>query len=425
MNTAEIKQYHHEIADTAWLLVLQGLNLLVPLFVWPYLMHTVGAEQFGVFGFGHAMADYACLIVDFGFNLSATKRVVLAKNNPQELNRIFTATMSAKILLTLVAFVIYVSVLCVPHYQAYRQVALIMFLSVVASAFSMVWIFQGMGYIRQVSIINAVAKIIFLPQVFWLVNSPDDLWVAVVIHCSMHLCSAICVVTVLYRKHWVRLVKITRADVWGEMKLSAPIFLSQAATSVYTALFVVILAYFVSKQEVGWYTSADKVMRVMVSLLLIPISGAFYPKISALSVSNRAEARRFIKWIIVFLTIVFAIGGTVLCFAADMVVEWLGADYEGMQSLLYMVAFLPIPITIGAVCGQFGLLALGNEYAKKLYTQVYYVAAIWAIVSVVVLTNIWGTIGAMIALVSTEVLVCLSLVGCYIYTQKLEKELNN
>ena len=136
MNTAEIKQYHHEIADTAWLLVLQGLNLLVPLFVWPYLMHTVGAEQFGVFGFGHAMADYACLIVDFGFNLSATKRVVLAKNNPQELNRIFTATMSAKILLTLVAFVIYVSVLCIPHYQAYRQVALIMFLSVVASAFS-------------------------------------------------------------------------------------------------------------------------------------------------------------------------------------------------------------------------------------------------------------------------------------------------
>lgn len=140
MATNQFRQYHHELADTAWLFVLQGLNLLVPLFVWPYLMRTVGAEQFGVFGFAHALADYACLIVDFGFNLSATKRVVLARENKAELNRIFSATMCAKIILLFIAFCLYASVLFIPRYQAYRTMALFMFLSVVASTFSMVWL---------------------------------------------------------------------------------------------------------------------------------------------------------------------------------------------------------------------------------------------------------------------------------------------
>lgn len=414
MVTNRISQYHHELADTAWLFVLQGLNLLVPLFVWPYLMRTIGAEQFGVFGFAHSLADYACLIVDFGFNLSATKRVVLARDNQDELNRIFTSTICAKILLLIVAFAIYASVLFIPHYAAYRQMALLMFLSVVASTFSMVWLFQGMGKIRLVSMINAAAKIIFLPQVFWLVNSPDDLWIAVLIHCAMHISSTIVVVSVMYRQHWVKLQRVTRSDIFGEMKLSAPIFLSQAATSIYTALFVVILAYYVSQQQVGWYTSSEKVMRVMVSVILLPISGAFYPKISAMSVNNRAEAMRFIRWIILFLVAVFLVGGTALCLTADYVVEWLGSDYEGMQPLLYMVAFLPVVVTVGGVCGQFGLLALGNEHTKHIYTRVYYVAAAWALVSVFVLTRLFGEFGTMTSLVSTEVLVCISMLVCYI-----------
>ena len=205
MLTANLKQYHHELADTAWLVVLQGLNLLVPLFVWPYMMRTMGAEQFGIFGFAHSMANYACLIVDFGFNLSATKRVVLARNNQDELNKIFSATMVAKLFLLAVAFVLYASVLFIPKYATCRPMALLMFITVVAVTFQMVWLYQGMGKIRLISIINAVAKIIFLPLVFLFVKAPEDCWVAIVIHCAMYLCSGICIVTILYNKHWVKI----------------------------------------------------------------------------------------------------------------------------------------------------------------------------------------------------------------------------
>lgn len=58
--------------DTMWVTVLQGLNYLIPLFVWPYIMAVLGAEGFGIVGFSLQLMQFMMIVVDFGFNLSAT-----------------------------------------------------------------------------------------------------------------------------------------------------------------------------------------------------------------------------------------------------------------------------------------------------------------------------------------------------------------
>jgi O-antigen/teichoic acid export membrane protein len=60
-------------------------------------MVVLGAEKFGYFGFSLAVIQYLMLIVDFGFNLSATKRVAQTRENQNELNNIFSATLLAKL----------------------------------------------------------------------------------------------------------------------------------------------------------------------------------------------------------------------------------------------------------------------------------------------------------------------------------------
>lgn len=82
-------RYKKEFWDTIYLVALQGLNYVAPLIVYPYLMIVLGAEKFGYIGFSLAIIQYLMLIVDFGFNLSATKRIAIAQNNQSELNNIF------------------------------------------------------------------------------------------------------------------------------------------------------------------------------------------------------------------------------------------------------------------------------------------------------------------------------------------------
>ncbi|HBO77602.1 MAG TPA: flippase, partial [Cupriavidus sp.] len=50
----------------------QGLNYLIPLITLPFLVSHVGAQVFGVVAFGQAVAVYAQLVADYGFNISAT-----------------------------------------------------------------------------------------------------------------------------------------------------------------------------------------------------------------------------------------------------------------------------------------------------------------------------------------------------------------
>ena len=125
-----------EIKDVFYLVVLQGLNYVAPLLVLPYLMIVLGAEKFGYIGFAQSVCAYLMILVDFGFNLSATKRIALAKENPEELNKIFSATVGAKVILLGISFFCFLLLLLVPQFEVYRSTMIIFFGIVIANAFS-------------------------------------------------------------------------------------------------------------------------------------------------------------------------------------------------------------------------------------------------------------------------------------------------
>ena len=151
-----------ELKDVFYLLALQGLTYVVPLLVLPYLMKVLGAEKFGYIGFSLSVAQYLMLLVDFGFNLSATKRIALAKDDQEDLNRIFSATVYAKMVLLLVSFLLLLGLSLVPEFAVYRTTMLVMFLVVMGQAGLFVFLFQGLGQIKWVSIFNGIAKIAVL-----------------------------------------------------------------------------------------------------------------------------------------------------------------------------------------------------------------------------------------------------------------------
>ena len=161
----------HEVKDILYLVVLQGVNYLVPLMVLPYLMTVLDAEGYGYFAFAVAVCQYLMILVDFGFNLSATKRIALVRDNPEQLNKVFSATVSAKIVLLAVAYLILFWVGLIPRFEMYRTTMQVMFLMVVGNTFVFVFLFQGLSKIRWVAVITSVSKLLVLPLTFWLVTS--------------------------------------------------------------------------------------------------------------------------------------------------------------------------------------------------------------------------------------------------------------
>lgn len=398
-----------EAKDTIWLIGLQGVNYLVPLFVWPYLMVALGAEQFGVYSFGIALAQYLMMLIDFGFNLTASKQIALAQGDELETNRIFSATMTAKLLLLCLSGIIVAIVSVIPAYTVYRNIVWITWLMVVGNAFSMFWLFQGLGKIKLISIVNTAMKLLILPLVFVFVKTPADANIAAWIQAAVFVGSGIVIVWLTKKLSLAQVVPIQWKDIKEQLKSSFYIFLSSAATSTYTALFVVILAYMVSADEVGRYSAAEKIMRSICYLIWMPISQAYFQRASKLGKENPIEGKRLMRHLTLFIIVALGFAGIAIAIAAEPLVNLLGKDYTGIGTIAAILSVVPVLIGIGGIQGQMGLIAMGGEREKKAFRNVYLMAGVIALVSVCILSYIWGAVGAAIALVLAEGFVCVSM----------------
>jgi len=405
-NKENVQSTARELKDVIYLLGLQGLNYIAPLLVLPYLMKVLGAEKFGYIGFSLAVMQYLMLVVDFGFNFSATKRIALAKNNQEELNNIFTSTLYAKIGLLAISATALLVISLIPNFEIYRTTMFVMFLMVVGCTFTFVWLFQGLGQIRFIAIFNAIAKLAILPLTFVFVKSADDYLTAAFLQSSVYVFVALISVGYVIEKKWVNITSFVKKNVFFELKESYPLFLSSAATSVYTISFVIVLGYFATAETVGQYSAVDRIMRALCYLIFIPIAQAFYPKIVSLGAENKTAALVLIKKIFIFVVAAMLTIFLAMFFLSPYAVEFLGKDYQNSLPLFKIMAFVPIFVGAGGVVAQLGILALGDNTDKKNYRSVYFIAGAVALVCIFASIPFFGAIGAAVSLLITEIVVC-------------------
>ena len=126
------------------LLVLQAANYLLPLLILPFLVRVLGTDKFGLVMFAQSLAVFLTVFVDFGFNLSGTREISLARDDKNKLSEIFNAIMIVKLLLIVVAF----GILCIivnvfTRFSIDKNVYLLSFGIVIGQALFPVWFFQG------------------------------------------------------------------------------------------------------------------------------------------------------------------------------------------------------------------------------------------------------------------------------------------
>ncbi len=457
----QISTNRKELVDTLYLMMLQGINQLLPIFVMPYLMIKLGATGYGYVGFALSVIQYLIIIVDFGFNLSATKHIAMVKDDYVERSRVFWNVIAAKsVLLTVSAVILGTLLVAVPTFQFYSRAIIATFPMLLGSVFTFMWFFQGIGKIRLFSIINTISKVTLLPLIFIFVKSPNDYVLAAFLQAAVFLFTAIISNVYIIYKRLINWVPPIWTGIQSELHTSFPLFLSSASTSIYTQLIVVVLGFYCTTDIIGKYSSAERIMRAVCFLVYTPLNQVFFPKISSVSAKNRSEARRLFGQVRILVLMVMAIVGVAIWtssiwlpsvlgedysgldiylkifaltpFAIGVggvygqmgvgVAIWtssiwlpsvLGEDYSGLDIYLKIFALTPFAIGVGGVYGQMGLIALGNEHTNHRFRDVYFIAAIASICMMFIFIPSLQAIGASIVVTATEVVVAILMIYNY------------
>jgi PST family polysaccharide transporter len=93
------------------LYLLQIANYIIPLVLLPYLTRVLEPERFGLVSFAQGLMFLFALLVNYGFSLSGTRAVALARADPERFSRVAADIWGAKLALLAAALVVLVALL--------------------------------------------------------------------------------------------------------------------------------------------------------------------------------------------------------------------------------------------------------------------------------------------------------------------------
>ena len=140
----KINQLRNQIVfkNYLYLLVIQGSNVLLPLISFPYLVRVLGTTNYGIVMMAHSLSIFLGIIVDFGFNISATREVAVLKDDKKMLSKYYTNILFIKTFLILISFTILLFIVTfVYKINVYKEVYLLSFGVVIGQALFPTWFF--------------------------------------------------------------------------------------------------------------------------------------------------------------------------------------------------------------------------------------------------------------------------------------------
>ncbi|CUH94475.1 putative membrane protein [Propionispora sp. 2/2-37] len=383
--------------NVSYLSILQMFNYLLPLLTMPYLVRVLNAEMFGLVAFSQAFIQYFIIIVDFGFNLSATKDVSIYRSNKEKLSEIVSSVLIIKMSLLLVFFVVLCGmVFSIDKFRSYYLIHLYTYGMVVGNALFPVWFFQGQERMQYITILNVVAKTIFTLLIFLVVRVETDyLLVPLFNSLGQFIIGSVSLYIIFTKFDIVFFIpKVTVLK--GYLVDSFHLFLSRACLSLYTVANTVLLGFVTTNEVTGYYAVAEKLVRAMEGLVQ-PLTDAVYPYMA------RTRNKAFIKKMIKRATAITVLMVAVVFIVSDSLFGLVFGHAFLHSSYLFKLFLLEVLVTIPSALLGLPLLVAFGHY--KWFNGSNIIGFIFYLISLAMIYREFNVVSLIIVTVLSQVIV--------------------
>jgi PST family polysaccharide transporter len=372
--------------------IIQFVNYVFPLITVPYISRIIGPEGYGIINYASAFIGYFTILIAFGFDLTATRRISQNVDDKEYINKVVSQVLTSRILLFILSAAIFLLALKYFHpLQNDLRVATIIYVGTIAAAISPQFIFQGFQELVIFAKMNFVRGILNTILVFVLIKVPSDyLWLPVLTTFFMITINLSLFIYAI-KKFEIKLKLISFFSALKFLRNEKMIFFSTVIISLYTSTNTVVLGFFAETREIGFYTTSQAFITIVSSIVTIPISMALYPFIGrAFSVSkeNGINLVKKIFPIIFYITLIASL--LVLVLAPFLIRLVYGHKFDASVPALQIISFLPLIIGVSNVFGVQLMLNLGLD---KMFFKSTFIASIIGVLLNLFMSKYYGYIG--------------------------------
>lgn len=375
-----------------------------PLATIPYLARVLGPVHWGIVAFAQALGLYLAMVVEFGFNLSATRRVARAWDDRKQLEEIAAGVMGAKIFLAILCLL--AMVLLQQFVRSFQRYGIILWagaFSGIGQGFSMLWFFQGLERMKLPAAMDMLGKAAAAAGIFVFVHTQQDAWKVVGLQCICFWGVTAILLTITYRdiKFCWPNVNIIRSA----LRDSAAMFLFRSSVSLYTTANALILGAVSTPLAVGFYSGAERLVKALANLLS-PLTQSLYPRLNRLLATDRAGAVSLARISLVVTTLCALAFCITTLIAAPLITRIvLGPGYGAAVPVMRILSLLLPAVAVSTVLGIQWMLPLGMD---AVYNKIIISAGFLNLMLALAWASRWQQMGMACAVVFSEYLVTIA-----------------
>lgn len=377
------------VKNTISLLILQGSLYIVPLITFPYLVRVLGIETFGLLAFATATISFFRGVVEYGFNLSATKQIANNKDNPDKISELFNTVIISKFLLSIVCL-FFLSLLVV-SFEIFLQnweLFFITFLIIFGDLLFPIWFFQGIENMKVITYLQISYKTIFVLLILLFVNNKDDFLLVPLLDSLGSIIIGLFSIFYIKQKYNLKFTFIKKDLILNQLKDGWHIFLSRITVILYTSINTFVLGLMTNNELVGIYSIAEKIY-MAIRGLLNPFVQAIFPYLIRKYKEDKMAYLLLLKKINIgyIITLIVFSGGTYIF--SDYLFYLISGKYnlEGQEVL----KIFAISIIFGIGTLYSSLLVVKGE--SHLLSKITFICMIINLIFIIPLTYIFNIYG--------------------------------
>ena len=364
-NIANTEDKKRLLSNFFSLSILQIVTYILPLLTIPYLVRVLGPEKFGLVMFAQAFIMFFNILVDYGFNLSATREISVNRENKEKLTEIYSSVMSIKFVLIGISFAILsIIIFSFENFSNNIDLYYLTFLWVIGQALFPIWYFQGLEKMKYITIVNITSRLIFTIAIFIFIQNETDYILVPILNGLGFIIGGTLSLWIVHKDFNQRFKLQSLKILIIYFKDSSQFFLSRLSSVGYSNINTFLAGILLSPVFVTYYYLADKAASVILALFN-PVVQTIYPYL--------AKKYNFI-FLVKLVSILMIASLLVVCLGylfSDLISIILLDEINDVFKTLFYVMIPIVPISVLYVMLGAPLL-LARGYKKEFNLSIIY-----------------------------------------------------
>lgn len=371
--------------------ILKIFNLILPLVTLPYLIKILGFEYYGIIFFALALISYFQTIIDYGFNLSATREVARHRHSLKQLSYIYSKTVCSKLILLSGSLIfLFFTILFFEKFRNDFVIYLLMCLILIGQTMFPEWFFRGVEQMKYITILDLSVKIIFTLGVFLFINEPEDYWLYPLIFGTGYICVTVLSYIFINKKFKINFYFVDKSIIRSSLKNGFPLFINQFMPNFYNNTTNFLVGGVLGNYSMGVFGAIRQIVAFL-NVFNSVVSTVFFPYLIRFKEKFYLYSKVYICLFFIVTFFIYSLH--------SFIFKLIGIKYENASIIFLILIAGVMSVVVYNVYATNYLIARGYD---RLVMKITFLVSLFGLVASYPLIKYFGLIGGAINIFSCQ-----------------------